>query len=300
MKKILFFSSATALVALTFCLQSCEFFKKGGAGAEGDSDSLSFCTVMYEDTMTVVDAYVSQNMRVDFPLPEVTGALADTIRAYLVKAVASNYFPLYEEEDPNAKTFEYNVGDEEGYLSAYAGEGMSRMVAEVTRMAEEGWATGYYNNYTASISTQTEKYVTLEEAHEIFTGGAHGAYIVTGLTFRTSDGARMGWNLFDMSKKAELIALLKKGVMDYLEVSTEEELQDQLQVWDDPDTPENELEFGLPLPRAVPYVTTKGVAFIYQQYEIVCYAAGLPSVVIPAEELRDLLSEEGRALLDVE
>ena len=42
----------------------------------------------------------------DFPLPEVTGALADTIRAYLVKAVASNYFPLYEEEDPNAKTFE--------------------------------------------------------------------------------------------------------------------------------------------------------------------------------------------------
>ena len=61
-----------------------------------------------------------------------------------------------------------------------------------------------------------------------------------------------------------------------------------------------ELEFGLPLPRAVPYVTTKGVAFIYQQYEIVCYAAGLPSVVIPAEELRDLLSEEGRALLDVE
>ena len=178
---------------------------------------------------------------------------------------------------------------------------MSRMVAEVTRMAEEGWATGYYNNYTASISTQTEKYVTLEETHEIFTGGAHGAYIVSGLTFRTSDGARMGWNLFDMSKKAELIARLKKGVMDFLEVSTEEELQDQLQVlWDDPDTPENELEFGLPLPRAVPYVTTKGVAFIYQQYEIACYAAGLPSVVIPAEELRDLLSEEGRALLDVE
>lgn len=299
MKKILFFSSATALVAMMFCLQSCEFFKKGGAGDTGATDSLSFCTVMYEDSMTVVDAYVSQNMRVDFPLPEATGALADTIRAYLVKAVANNYFPLYE-EDSIGKTFEYKVGDEEGYLSAYAGEGMTRMVAEVTRMAEDGWATGYYNNYTASISMQTEKFVTLEETHEIFTGGAHGAYIVSGLTFRNSDGAQMGWNLFDMSKKAEIIALLKKGVMEYLEVGTEEELQEHLQVWDDPDTPENELEFGLPLPRAVPYVTTKGVVFIYQQYEIACYAAGLPSVIIPVEELRDLLSEEGRALLYVE
>jgi hypothetical protein len=300
MKKIFFFSSAALLVATIFCLQSCDFFKKGGAGANEGTDSLSFCTVMYEDTMKVVDAYVSQNMKVDFPLPEAKGVLADTIRAYLVKAVANNYFPLYEEADSAGKTFEYKVGDEEGFLSAYAGEGMTRMVAEVTQMAEDGWATGYYNNYTASISTQTEKYVTLEEAHEIFTGGAHGAYIVSGITFRVSDGARMGWNLFDMSKKSELIALLKKGVMEYLEVSSEEELQEQLQVWDDPDTPENELEFGLPLPRAVPYLTSRGVAFVYQQYEIACYAVGLPSVTIPVEELRDLLSEEGRALLDVE
>ena len=289
------------MAAMALCLQSCDFFKKngGGEGAE-NTDSLTFCTEMYVDSATVVDAAVSQNMKVDFPVPEATGLLADSIRAFLVEGIAANYYPMFGEEDSTANTFKYNVGEEQEFLNAYAREGMSRMVAELTQMAEDGWAMGYYNDYRASVETQTDKYVTYEIVHDIFTGGAHGLYIASGQTFRKSDGCQMGWNLFDMSKKAELVALLKEGVKDYFEVESDEELEESLQVWDDPDTPENELEFGLPLPSSQPYVTREGIAFVYQQYEIAAYACGLPSGIISFEKAKPVLSDEGRALLGLE
>lgn len=286
------------MAAMALCLYSCDFFKKNGGGEETESaDSLTFCTVMYVDSATVVDAVVSQNMKVDFPMPEATGALADSIRAFLAEGIAANYFPMFEEEDSTETAFEYNIGEEQEYLDAYARKGMSHMVAELTQMAEDGWAVGYYNDYTASVATQTDKYVTYDIVHDIFTGGAHGLFIVHSKTFRKSDGCQMGWNLFDMSKKAELVALLKEGVKEYFEVETDEELEENLQVWDNPDTPENELEYGLPLPSQAPSVTRDGFSFVYQQYEIACYAAGLPSFTIPFDKIRNCLSQEGLELI---
>lgn len=298
--------AALAVAALSF--QSCDFMKKGGGGADSTSvdslvsaDSIAFCTVMYEDTLTL-EASISEKMKVDFPVPEAEGILADSLRAYLTDRIAHRFFPSWVGDAPEF-SFEYKVGEEQEYLSAYAAEGMKQMVDAVKSMAEEGFSAGYENDYTASVALQTRKYVTLEESYSLYTGGAHGAFIASGVTFRKSDGKRMGWDLFDMSKKAQIVALIKDELRGYFAFAegqppvSEEELMEQLQLWDDPDTPENELEYGIPLPASEPYVVRDGIAFVYQQYEIASYACGLPSGTLSFEKVRELLSEEGRALL---
>jgi hypothetical protein len=53
-----------------------------------------------------------------------------------------------------------------------------------------------------------------------------------------------------------------------------------------------------PLPQAAPYFTADGVVFIYQQYEIACYAAGLPNCVISYDLIEPFLTQAGRWLVN--
>ena len=77
-------------------------------------------------------------------------------------------------------------------------------------------------------------------------------------------------------------------------------LFDHLILFDNPDTPENELEFGLPLPITDPWITSNGVEFIYQQYEIAAYACGMPNVTLPLDALKELLTPEGRQFVGLQ
>ncbi len=297
------------MVAATWSFQSCEYFKKGGGGSDSTAavvDTLQFTTVSYSDTVVVLDATITQVMKVAYPVAEAKGALADSLRAFLVEEVVANSVPYYDQEKVPQAVSEYQPGQEQAFLSAQAGEGMTRMVGEVRSMAEEGFAAGYENEYTIRMSVQTPDYLTLEIGHYTYMGGAHGGFGSEGVTFRKSDGRKMGWNLFDLSKKQQIIALIREQLKTYFAFDenkkpiSDEELQEQLQVWDDPDTPENELEYGLPLPTTAPYVTRDGIAFVYQQYEIAAYACGLPSGILSFESVRDVLSDEGKNLLGLE
>lgn len=53
----------------------------------------------------------------------------------------------------------------------------------------------------------------------------------------------------------------------------------------------------LPLPETPPYLTEKGMAFIYQPYEIAPYAVGSISFTIPYENLKPFLTETVNKLL---
>jgi hypothetical protein len=54
---------------------------------------------------------------------------------------------------------------------------------------------------------------------------------------------------------------------------------------------------NLPLPQFPPYFTADGLAFVYQQYEIAPYAAGMPSFTIPYDDIRPLLTDEAACLI---
>ena len=58
------------------------------------------------------------------------------------------------------------------------------------------------------------------------------------------------------------------------------------------------MENGIvPLPSWTPYPGEDGLVFVYQQYEIASYAAGMPSFVIPYDRIQPFLTEEARRIL---
>ena len=52
----------------------------------------------------------------------------------------------------------------------------------------------------------------------------------------------------------------------------------------------------IPLPALRPYPTAVGLVFTYQQYEIACYADGMPNFVIPYNNIAAFLTPEARKI----
>ena len=293
-----------ATAAMTFSLQSCEWFKTGRGGA-GDSLAVQpYCTVSFHDSVTVVESTAYQEMHIDFPAEEDTSAVSQAVLSWLCEKVRSCCFPDYVGDsavavytpDPVNATFA------EDYVDTYARKGLERMAAEMRSMAEDGFNTQYLNSLEISLEEQTNDYLAFTLGYEVYTGGAHGGFTSEGATFFKRDGRKFGWDFFDKEKRSELIELIKPELKAYFssseeEITTDSALFDVLTLFDNPDTQENELEFGLPLPATEPWLTKKGVSFIYQQYEIAPYAAGLPNLVLPLETVKHCLTGEARAYL---
>lgn len=298
---------AGGLIVSALLMQSCDWLRGNGGGTAAD-EKPPYCTVEYADSITLIGATAYQSIHADFPAEEDSSTVSQAVLSWLCDEVRSRCFPDYSGENqpsdlelaPNADTYA------EGFVNAYGRWGLERMADDIRDMAENGYEGSYLNSLSIELIEQTEDHLTFLEHYEVYTGGAHGGYMVSGATFRCSDGKRFSWEMFDHEKRAELVELLKKGLMAYFNQEAEEKIYsdsalfDQLILFDDPDTPENELEFGLPLPATDPWITQQGVEFIYQQYEIAAYACGLPNVTLPFEALKDILTPEGRKFVGIE
>ncbi|MBR1801167.1 MAG: DUF3298 domain-containing protein [Bacteroidaceae bacterium] len=290
-------------------LASCEW---GRGTSRADDEDVEWCTAEFEDSISVLDARAYQRLQVDFP-QTLDSAVADkgTLAAFawIRHSLPGRSFPGWDGDSLDVSQMDPSTIDPavygDGYLKACGQQGLERMQQALQEFAADGFEGGYLNHLTIELQERTPDYLTLSLGHETYLGGAHGGYHAEGITFRRTDGAMMGWNLFDMSRKAELVALIKEGLKEYFSegseetVVTDEQLYENLILWDDPETEENELELGIPLPATAPWVTRRGVSFIYQQYEIAAYACGLPSMCFPVEKVAPLLSAEGKALLGV-
>lgn len=147
------------------------------------------------------------------------------------------------------------------------------------------------NLSTIDIVGETEKYISLYINTYSYAGGAHGSTIVYQQTFRKEDGREFGWNnMFTQEGKMELKELLKQGVMRYFKTDSEQELKKYIFNGDD--------IYSFPLPATPPVFTQDGINFIYQQYEIAPYAAGMPEVTLSYDEVKPLMNSSAAALLE--
>ena len=94
----------------------------------------------------------------------------------------------------------------------------------------------------------------------------------------------------------EMYNLRKEGLREYFNESgdnanTDEELKDCIITDDDVNY--------LPMPKHTPYVTKKGMVFIYQPYEISYYAAGAPTFTIPLKKMKPFLTQTAKELLEM-
>lgn len=168
------------------------------------------------------------------------------------------------------------------YLSAY----MQEMRADRKEFDAE---MGFERNLTVERTYETDQMVTFNVQMYQYTGGAHGGTICYGLTFRKSDGRRMSMNtLGNQVGDEEWSEMQKEGLMEYFEVKTDSALQENLQGVE---------TYMIPQPQYAPYFSERGMEFVYQQYEIACYAAGLPSYTIPYNRLGKYLNVTGKRLL---
>ena len=169
-------------------------------------------------------------------------------------------------------TYEGNMEDGAKMLDHYKNEDMS-----------------CYKDVKIKKLYETDRYVSYLYTQEGFAGGAHGWYLMQGQTFRKSDGRRIDYDIFRAELMDELADLVKDNIFTQYFESNTEDMENLL-------TMENNDFF--PLPQSAPIFREDGVEFVYQQYEIACYAAGMPACVISYDLLEPFLTQAGRWLVN--
>ena len=193
-------------------------------------------------------------------------------------------------------TYKGDYADVDSFARQYARERMAEM-AEMHTNDEElydedmDFMMRYERDLHISKGYETDRLVTIDLQTYDYNGGAHGLTISWGMTFRKSDGRLMGKNVLNNHvADEEWDQLMRKGLMEYFEVETEEALGECLF---------NSDLFELTLPHTEPCFTEEGLTFTYQQYEIAAYAYGMPSFTIPYDKLTKYLNVTGLDLMNI-
>lgn len=129
---------------------------------------------------------------------------------------------------------------------------------------------------------EDEKYLTYLVYNYGFEGGAHGSYIITGVTFVKEDGSQITWE--NIKKTDELQKDITKGIAANYDMNMDEFMNNSGLVQEEPE----KLSDGtsvLRWPSSNPYLTEGGWTFTYQAYEIMSYAEGAPSGIVPREKV---------------
>jgi hypothetical protein len=279
--KIIVLAAVVGMVAMTSC---------GKKSADGElSDSI---VVAETDSMAEVDLSVPVVMdtialkyscddgrflvdvKVQYPLtgPDV---LVDSLRAYIAQELG-------------ASPKKVDLRDGDAVVRVYYDSLMTNMKAEYDDVRENmgGEDDGFFsmsNERTIAKSYETEKIITIEDCGSVYAGGAHPLSYAGAVSFDRRTGKRLGTEIFKNLKSKELRNEILRGLREYFEVKSNEELGEMLLGVD---------YRNIPMPGVAPYFSKNGLEFIYGQYEIAPYACGMPQFTIPYSRVEPLLKEE--------
>ena len=293
------------LITMVALLTACGHRASSDNTADGDSVTVTTGFKVDSIGLEQEDSMVSTQISVDWPV-QGDSALVKSIRQYICEALSVN---INQEGKPQITLFE------DGLTAVKAT--FKRHYEELAEYRKEALSEGYQDGMSYSFYQRVflledgERYVTYLDKTEGFMGGAHGYALANATTFSKINGQRIGYKteynaaeerydiqdqtLFKSPQSPLLAKLIKEGVRSYFAEDSDnkklsdEELSDMLQNVPDVD--------HIPLPSNAPYFTKEGLAFCYQQYEIACYAAGMPSFTIPFDQIRPVLTDEATALI---
>lgn len=308
MKKI-FFPIMMAALLMTACghrATSADSSNADSASVDSTASADILNAMLQTDSVGMVreDSMAIASVIIDWPVKG-SEALVKNIRQYICEEIASD---PYDEGKPDVILFD----DGKKAVQTIVNKHYSALLEAWKRDHEGGFNEGMsYSAYKHVFKLEaTDRYVTYMSNAEGFMGGAHGYATSTGQTFRMSDGKLIGYQteynqktesfeikdqtLFSDAQAPKLFALIKEGVRSYFseaeqEASSDEDLKDMLIGVDDVNR--------IPLPTAAPYFTKEGLCFVYQQYEIAPYAAGMINFTIPYDKIRPFLTPEAQELI---
>ena len=235
-------------------------------------------------TKSVKNATGDYELIMDFPEGG-NDILVNAIREYISESLGSTYGG--GEEESKQGSYSGELADGEKMADYYFSLKKKEFAVMNKEMKDDGRPD------VPKLESSTKITRDYEDANVItymfnsyeYAGGAHGGSVSSGMTFRKSDGRRIGWELFTTVK---MQSILRNGLKEYFEVKTDEELEQSLTL--------NGF-FYIPQPNTPPLFTKEGILVIYQQYEIAAYAAGMPSFIIPYNKAKEMLNNTGKKLL---
>lgn len=264
------------------------------------SDSSKYANISIKVVLPVAKDSVSQVIR-----DSLANIIGNSIRSYQGSQMEDTK-PLiakYNGDEKDAKSmFDYYSKEVSKMLNSQAKDDYDERVKyweEDTTITEEQrkeykesitpW--DYSMDVTKTFEDST--YVVFSGSEYAYIGGAHGGVFgFGGITFRFSDGSKVNGFLKDNVVK-DMQPLLKKGLKEYFnenaddKITTDQQLMENLQL-----SGENGNLIPLPAWMPCPDEKGKGLVFTYQQYEIACYAVGMPSFVLSWDELKPFLKED--------
>ena len=246
-------------------------------------NKIAICDIMV-DTIKVVkdsvglDSGICHVEVVSYTLKNAGKALTNSVNEWTSEVLGNSYTG--------------NYSDSKKMITYYVNETLRSLQEIVVEDAEEPegpeGGLSLFRNFYISKMSEGKSYLTMSFSCDEFIGGCHGLLTQSGVTFRKSDGRRIGWDVF-FTYQDGFEELMTDSLKAYFGVDTDEELRNQL-------LKDNEYPL-VPLPRCGPLFTTKGVLFQYQSYEITCYANGMPYFILPYEQLKPYMTETARRLV---
>lgn len=215
--------------------------------------------------------------------------LVNAIREYISETLGGTYHNDLEE---GQQLVDY-------YGECYKNELNNEKLDQIdANDGSDEYINGFYRHYDIKLEYEAEHFITYVVNSDIFMNGAHGVEASYGMTFRKSDGRRLGIDMMRNLYTDDFYAIIKKGLMEYFSetggetVSTDEELKEYILTDDNVNY--------LPMPRNTPYITKEGFVFTYQPYEISFYAAGMPTFTVPVGKMRPFLTQTALKMLGQE
>lgn len=150
-----------------------------------------------------------------------------------------------------------------------------------------------YTDLTSfSVYSEGPDYITYLYEKDEYKGGAHGGHQRYGMTFRKSDGRRIGWDVFTNKYDDDFHNMIKSGLKSFWKVDGDEQLKEYLM-------DENDI-YSLPVPECPPLFTDEGIEFVYNQYEIAPYASGLPVFTVPYSKISEHMMLVAKKIVGIE
>lgn len=153
----------------------------------------------------------------------------------------------------------------------------------------------YSHDMDMHKSFESDRIIVFDIDASSYYGGAHPNSSTRTLVFDKTDGSQLTeW--FTPQAAKSLQPQLRKGLIGYFnslgqfETVTEANLNDCLQIEGT----------EIPLPSMSIRPGKNGLTFTYGQYEIACYASGMPTFTIPYDVVRPYLTEKAAQLLPTE
>ncbi len=244
---------------------------------------------------------ISSSIYIDYPTG--TDAFSQAVKEFIARQLKEIYFPRINcmDEERNKHPFYKGSIEQPQRMVDFYGKGVLKylMDAQKEMMTEMEWDESQRPNMEYSLkvrkAAETPKYLTYSITYSSYTGGAHGSFTSYSRNISKITNRPIVQSV-DTTRIKALQGILRKGIVQYFRDCGEKEA-----------TVSNITSFLLlpeenkgmiPLPVHTPYIENDSLYFVYQQYEIAPYAAGLVSFNVAYKDIKPYLTREAKALME--